>query len=103
MRLSVVTLVGLVSALPLPAAARTSTELKPRPEATRTTERSTAMTPRRAPSRAPGSRADAKRYAERDARSKAARNYRAGDDVVVVFGASTLTIIHVIVLLVVLL
>jgi hypothetical protein len=68
-----------------------------RPAPQRFDERSHQRTPAR------GSAADIRRYAARETQSNGARGFRAGDDVVVVIGASTITLILAIVLLVVLL
>ena len=57
----------------------------------------------RQPMPARGSAVDIRRYAAREAQSNGARSFRAGDDVVVVVGASTITLVLAIVLLVVLL
>jgi hypothetical protein len=66
-----------------------------------TTEVTPSSKPRVAP-RAPAARADAERYAAREAKDGKAKKYRGGDAVVVI-GAGTATIILAVILLIILL
>jgi hypothetical protein len=107
MRVSIGTiLVGVVTLLPLETLAHArTTEARPTATAEATRWRGGVTAPS-APGATPrgvalGSRADERRYAEKSARSKNARNFRAGDDVVII-GTTTLAIILAIVLVLVL-
>jgi hypothetical protein len=106
MRAARAAIVGLLALFPLDALAYTAPAPKPRASPT-AAQRPSANVPRArahaAPRTAAGSPADAKRYGEKQALSRGAQNFRGGDDVVVVVGASTLTLVLAIVLLVVLL
>jgi len=103
-------IVGLVTLLPALAVAGTGAAPPVQREAAPASEgaeREVAPSPDRQRSKARtavrGSSADELRYAEKSRRSEAARQFRAGDDVVIAIGATTLTIILAIVLILVLL
>jgi len=100
---------GVLTLLPCEALARVASERETTKlypySADRSRGRSMAeaTAPGALPKTERGSLADARRYAEKQAQSKGAQRFRAGDDVVVVVGASTITLVLAIVLLVILL
>ncbi|HEX6273969.1 MAG TPA: hypothetical protein VFZ53_13065 [Polyangiaceae bacterium] len=102
--------IGLVTLLPAAALARTGVPTSEReaPPASEGRGREVAPVPERPRSSAArtavrGSSADERRYAEKSRRSERASRFRAGDDVVIAIGATTLTIVLAIVLILVLL
>jgi hypothetical protein len=103
--------VGLVTLFPLEAAAHASaTASSPAAQAPRG-PRAGAGAPEASPPSRParprvatrGSMEEERRYTEKSRRANEARNFRAGDDVVIYVGATTLAIILAVVLILVLL
>jgi hypothetical protein len=84
-----------------PIAEQSSARAAVTSEGAATSEVTPSAKPRVA-SRAPAVRADAERYAAREAKDKEAKKYRGGDAVIVI-GAGTATIILAVILLIILL